>query len=300
MRSIRRVILALSLCAAGCFIDPNKLNDMTGSGNDDGSIFGDGGGRDLGDASVNLDNGSVVVEKTGSVVVAQFQTTATAGTSATPLHVVSAAFYDTISTPCALTTTGACTVQKCANSAPVSNNNAGIITVTGGAPGTSTLTPSGDTYAPVMMNTLYWTAPLTLSVTAAGGDVPAFSTSVSAPSLITVTSPAPPNQDMLGPPMSILKSSDLALAWTGGSAGSDVEFTLTSLPGDYLVRCKYAAANGAGTVPSAILTEAFDAGATTMRLGATSIGSSNIMAGDFKIGFLAINTASYGVTIDIE
>ena len=29
-------------------------------------------------------------------------------------------------------------------------------------------------------------------------------------------------------------------------------------------------------------------------------GLSNIMAGDFKIGFLAINTASYGVTIDIE
>jgi hypothetical protein len=301
MLTSMRVLLAFVsvsvLCATGCFIDPNKLNDMGDGGGDgdastDMAIPGDGG--PLGD------NGSVTVEKTGAVVVAQFQSVATTGTSAQPLHVVSAGFYDTVATPCALTTMGACTLQKCANTAPTTTNNAGIITVTGGAPGTTTLNPSGDSYTPIMMNSLYWSAAATLSVTASGGDVPASSTSVMTPSLITVSNPPAPNQDMLGPPMAILRSTDLQLSWSGGSAGSDVEFTLSSLPGDYLAKCKFPAGNGAGTVPSAILTQMFDDGVTTARITATSIAASNIMAGEFKIGFLAINTASYTVTIDIE
>ena len=57
---------------------------------------------------------------------------------------------------------------------------------------------------------------------------------------------------------------------------------------------------GTGSVPSAILTQMFTDGVTTARLTATSIGSSTIMAGEYKIGFLAINTANYGVTLEIE
>ncbi len=288
---MRRFALALLLASTGCFIDPNALND----GGD-----GSSGGNDLsasGDGSLSGD-GSVTVEKTGSVVVAQYQTGPTSGSAPTPLHVVSAGFFDVVSTPCAITTVGACQVQKCANTAPTANNNAGIITITGGAVGTSTLTPNGDTYTPVMMNTLYWNAPVTLSVSASGGDVPAFAGSVGAPALITVTSPALP--DMLGPPTTQSKSSDLTFSWTGGNAGTDVEITLASLPSDYFIKCKFGAQTGTGSIPSSLLTQMFNDGATSVRATLNSIGSTTITAGDFKVGFLAINAANYAMSFELE
>lgn len=298
---MRRVLLAFVLsCAAGCFIDPNKLDD----GGTDGGSNGDGSAST--DMTVSPtdggsgDTGSMVVEKTGAVVVAQFQTTPTSGGPTMPMYVVSAGFYNSVSTPCAITTVGACQVQKCANGAPEPNNSAGTITITGSTVGTTTLTPSGKTYTPAMGTALYWSAPQTLTVSASGGDVPMFSGNMNAPALVTVTAPEPPNVDMLGPPMSYSKSSDLTISWTGGSLGSDVEVTLMSLPQDYIVRCKFGATAGTGAVPASLMTQLFNDGVTTARLTATSVGTTNVTAGDFKLSLLAINNAGYSATIDIE
>lgn len=289
---------ALALSATGCFIDPNKLGDGGADGGGDGGTSNDMSVTPTDGAS--LDTGSMVIEKSGAVVVAQFQSTPTSGTATTPMYVASAGFYDTVNTPCALTTVGACQVQKCANGAPTPNNSAGVVTITGSSVGTTTLSPNGKVYTPIMANTLYWSTAQTLTVTAAGADVPAFTGNISAPALINVTNPPPPNADMLGPPTPFSKSSDLTFSWTGGVAPADVELTLSSLPADYLVRCKFPAASGTGAVPASVMTQLFNDGVTTVRLTATSIGATNLMAGAFKVGLLAINTASYSATIDIE
>jgi hypothetical protein len=241
-----------------------------------------------------------MVTKTGAVVVAQFTSVATSSTTTSPLAVLSAGFYSTVPTPCALTTVGACQVQKCANTAPSTDQSAGVISITGGTPNPVTLTPSGSAYSPIMQNMLFWSSPTTLSVSAAGGGVPAFGGSVMAPAAITITNPPMPDQDMAGPPGSIPIGSDLTLGWTGGSAGSNVEFLLSSLPGDYLVRCSYPAQNGAAAVPSSLLTQMSTDGVTTIRMGASAVGSTMITAGDYKVSFLAINTANYNVVMDLE
>ncbi len=196
---------------------------------------------------------------TGSVALGQ------SNLSGTETTTVLAAFVKTpppdTSTTCTQTTSGPCTLNRCelADGGLPPFLSAGTITITG-----------GDLTSPIMLtyasstgyNLVEGTTPIytpgdMFTVSAAGGDVAAFSgPSAATPSDIVVTSPSGGTGTNLM--YSIDESKDLVITWTGGSAGSQVQVTLSNLDDKSLaldVSCMFDAAGGTGTIPTALLTQ---------------------------------------------
>lgn len=176
-----------------------------------------------------------------------------------------AAFYATSAQPQPGCTTvvpdgGACAVTTCSGHAP---NDAGLVTlasagaldVTGGAFGDAGVQVGPDVLGSYVYNT---TGPMfapgdMLSVSAAGGTVPAFaSQSIAAPAAITVTAPLPGDAGLLVIPT----SQSLAVTWTGGVTNNRVVFTLNALfssGGSASTACSWNAVAGQGTIPASVL-----------------------------------------------
>ena len=156
---------------------------------------------------------------------------------------------------CQTTTDGACQIKTCAfggpdGGVPSPTANAGDVTIsTSSAP--VTLTPGADNvYAPASSaGGAWWAGGDQVTVSAAGGDVPAFSTQAAFPSKITVTAPALGQNSL-----PIDRSADLAFAWTGGGAG-DVVVALPVAGPSILdaVVCSASAASGKLIVPATAL-----------------------------------------------
>jgi hypothetical protein len=159
----------------------------------------------------------------------------------------SGAFFDyEANDPCSpfpTTLPKGCTYNACYSGPKVVKYlSAGTVTVSGGTP-TMTMTPgSNGTYSFAQQTgELAGTGMLTLSAT--GGDVPAFT--VSFPQ-ITYASLTAPSQSQTLP-----RSQDMTVTWTGGTAGTSVYFRL--LNNQQEIQCVFDAAAGTATVPSAIL-----------------------------------------------
>ena len=133
--------------------------------------------------------------------------------------------------------------------APV-KKSAGVITISGGTTTPVTLTPDGTaTYAQFFNGK---TPPLyaggeSITIAAAGADVPAFNATLTAPKEVTLTAP------MAATPFVIDRTKSLAFTWTGGTLGN-VVVTIgdagSATKSEFLV-CTFAAAGGSGTIPSA-------------------------------------------------
>jgi hypothetical protein len=98
-----------------------------------------------------------------------------------------------------------------------------------------------------------WTTPkAALTFTAAGGGLPTFSETFCGPVSATITKPAAAP----GPALTIDRTSDLAVQWTGGAVG-DLEILLRDDGGagatSVEVRCFFTGASAQGTVPKAAL-----------------------------------------------
>ncbi len=153
------------------------------------------------------------------------------------------------------TTVGPCVVQVLGSgSAPVeTDESAGTVQLTGGAK-TIKLTPANDaTYTTTQSSTAsLWTGGETLTLSADGGPdgaVPAFSTTVVAPSKITITSPALPSSSGS---MNVPRNAPWIGTWSGASSGSVViYFDVTDGANAYTATCKFDASAGTGTVPAA-------------------------------------------------
>ena len=88
-----------------------------------------------------------------------------------------------------------------------------------------------------------------------GATVPAFTLQTTAPTAVSLTSPAWPSPSSS---LSVVRADGLSLAWTGVSAG-DVRATFNSADFAVEVSCAFPAAAGTGLVPAAAL-QALDAG----------------------------------------
>jgi hypothetical protein len=172
---------------------------------------------------------------------------------------------------CQVQTVGACQVTSCAGLASGDGGaggdggavagsvvSAGTLSMTGGTgpialmPDTTTGFYSYSSAYPVGGPTV--AGGDTLTVTASGAIVPAFTAHFVMPNDITVTSPVPPVPPMLFGSVAVLRSSDLPIAWTGGGAGV-VEVALGQKSGGGLtsITCLLPAAGGSGAIPAAAL-----------------------------------------------
>jgi hypothetical protein len=137
--------------------------------------------------------------------------------------------------------------------------DAGTITVTGAGASLATLTfgplPQQMTqqgYASASGMTQFFSGGDSLSVVGAGGaDLPAFTAKkVVAPNEVVLTAPA--CAGLTCPDVD--RTRDLAIAWTGGGAGSfSADFETVGSTNSSAVLCKFDAKGGTGTVPKAAL-----------------------------------------------
>ena len=123
--------------------------------------------------------------------------------------------FSAVADACAREVVGPCTISSCG--AFASFADAGTVTITGGTQPV-TLTPGVDhQYAPLTVQNTLFADGADLSFAAAGGMVPAFDQSVTAPSRATITSPVePPSQD---PTLTIDRTQAFSIAWSGGGSG---------------------------------------------------------------------------------
>jgi hypothetical protein len=166
--------------------------------------------------------------------------------------------------PCTRRAEGPCTVVTCPGAMPVDGGmadaglpavapNAGRIGVQVDMGASVSIMPGADgRYMPLMMDSLLWTmGGQDVLFVAVGADVRTFAHTLDAPSSLTISAPTFP---MTGPIM-IDRGSDLALAWSGSSAGMLVATaSQTAADGDTVtVRCEYAPTAGSGMIPAAAL-----------------------------------------------
>lgn len=133
--------------------------------------------------------------------------------------------------------------------------SAGVVQIAGGST-PITLTPKSDsTYAISTANTSLYSGGQTLMVTAAGKDVPAFTTSLVAPSAVTLSAPAAP-----GGSLTVTRSAGVTATFTGASSGDVVlYFDAAATDKAYSLTCKFKAAAGTGVIPAAAFAD-FPAG----------------------------------------
>src|SRR5262249_38766210 len=91
----------------------------------------------------------------------------------------------------------------------------------------------------------------TVTFTAAGADVPAFTASVAMPSKLQITSPAKPSDS--SPVLAVDREQGFAFSWSGGGSGQAMISLFDS--SGARVTCSYPAASGSATVPAAALAQ---------------------------------------------
>jgi hypothetical protein len=153
--------------------------------------------------------------------------------------------------PCLVTT---CPAQTPTDAGGVSLVTAGSLTVTGGVFGDAGIELGPDNLGSYLYNTVgpMFAAGDTLSVMGAGATVPAFTAqTLVAPGPITLTAPAPD-----GGVLTIPTTQNLALTWTGGSAGDRMFLKLSAFfqtGAAASAICSWDATLGNGTVPASAL-----------------------------------------------
>lgn len=246
----RSFVVLSSLLALACSSDPDQAGP--GAGGSGGSGAASGGGTGIGGGTnlpPNPGHGGLVQALSGMVP---------GDTGPVAASAAFAYFWDApgaAAGECVLDTQGACTVTICAGGTPAQPTtiSAGAITVTGNK--SLTLLPDAmNEYEMVVESGLLWDPGQNVTVSVAGATVPAFTHAQLASSAVTITSPAAPPADT---PLMVDRGQDLEVAWTGGSTGAVTMMWKVdaSQPDDSFVSilCRFAAADGAGTVPTAAL-----------------------------------------------
>jgi len=197
-----------------------------------------------GDATTNSATGNIGIGQ----LVASTEIDWTAG----------AAFGASVTSPpsCTQTTSSNCEVVMCGPLGPDGgippDPDAGVITFSGGAIQTPiALSPDADGhYSQVFGVGRIFSAGDSITVSAAGGEIPAFSSPVIAPSDIVVTGPSLGTSEM-----PIAGAQDLTFTWTGGTVGIVVLELLwnPTSTSSHAVACRFAATAGTGEIPKAQL-----------------------------------------------
>jgi hypothetical protein len=260
---------------------------LVGGGSAGGNATG--GGEAAGGGS-GVGGGSIAPAKSGFVYASQ---KCTGGYCA---GAVSATF-STVLQPrgdnCTTTVEGACKVIDCVKGTggAVTVDSAGNISIAGTqAAGVISLTFAGGIYAPVSIGSRLWNGGDTLTLSAAGATVPAFSgQSVTGPYEVTVTSPT------CGPAGcgAFSRSSDLNVEWTGSSPSLNVLLYSETAAQIVSILCSFS--SSPGTVGAAAMGRliASDAGVSN-NITIDTESTTQFNAGDYVVTFTAFDAAVAG------
>jgi hypothetical protein len=257
MRDLARALVA-ALAVAGC---------SAGGGQPAVSM------PDLADG-IALDGGVVPLIKIGAVGLAESQS---GGGSATE----TAVFQDLTGTndACARTVFGTCHLSICDFTSSPPDESAGDITFSDGASISLTTSFDGRSYL-AMQNRLAWSPGSTITISAAGGTVPAFSA--------TLGLAAPPTFSAPPPGTTIDRASDLPVSWQVTGDGNVFFVLSTGTARSWDLSCVFPAAAGAAVVPASLLAQ-LPAGRAAMQGGG---GDRQILAiGDWQV---SATVAIYG------
>ena len=163
---------------------------------------------------------------------------------------------------CDISSEGACTVYKCDTSAPGTSIEyvaAGTITITGGKAPLTLAFDAGTGIYSTYATDLLWSDGATLTVSASGGVVPAFSATVTGVAQVVLVKPALP---AAGVKLPVSTNGPMAFQWSGSSVGTITAMMSQSTTAPSVtVRCVFDASAGAGSAPAAAM-NAFPAGAS--------------------------------------
>lgn len=142
-----------------------------------------------------------------------------------------------------------------------------------------TLTVCGyGMYCPPSLPPQLWNGGDTIRITASGMNVPAFSTTLTAPGPAQLTTPSAPTSALV-----INRSSDLLLRWTGGQGGSVGVYlgpSSCSINNCTLIECYFPASDAMGTIPSSVL---MDLAPGPGGLGASTRSVQMLSAGNYDL-----------------
>jgi hypothetical protein len=180
---------------------------------------------------------------------------------------------------------GPCEVAICGTPNPQGYVSAGTVVLSSDVMTQQVAQLINGTYDSVYFPGDLWSAPgVTITVSAPGGDVPAFSAQLPAPAVVTIpdaTSVA------IG---TATHGQDIALTWQGGGA-CQATFEFFERRGDttYDAVCAFPSTDGSGTIPAAAL--AGFPGGTDPSYTFTCTVTTNLTAGDWAIEIRALADA---------
>lgn len=244
--------LTLFACSSSTNDTGNASSSSSGSSGSSSGSSGSSSGSSGSSGTSSGSSGTVTTEYMGVIAVAEKGVVATFYKTVTPTN-----------TSCA-TKMGDCTLYNCPidpNAPDVPNFSAGDITITGGSLTAALVLQGGadGTSYGKQLDAPAFTSGQTLMISAAGGDVTAFSGNVSpTPADITITQPAGTSvggsqEFEYG---TIDGTADLTVAWTGGTAGSKLEFNIANVDDDSKsleIICDFDASLGTATIPAALM-----------------------------------------------
>jgi hypothetical protein len=157
-------------------------------------------------------------------------------------------------------TVGPCLVEIIGSGAAAQETDlsAGVVHITGGSTPIDLAPKSDNTYAPSTGATSLYEGGEALVVTAAGKDVPAFTTSMTAPGKVTLAAPV-----VTAGALTVKRSTGVTATFSGTSSGVVVlYFSATSASMAFAATCTFDASAGSGSVPAAAFAD-FPAGGGT-------------------------------------
>jgi hypothetical protein len=245
-------VLGGAACGFGCSSSTSEVATSGGDASADATPTGDAGTDAPADASVA---GSA--DRIGAVFAISDGTAADGGTKSASR---AGASFTHVTTPDGTTqskTVGPCLVEIIGDgtAAVEEDLSAGIVHIEGGSKNLD-LTPMADkTYAPLTASTLLFGGGETLTARADGKDVPPFTTTLTAPSKITLAAPT-----VTAGALTVTRSTGVSATFSGASSGSVVlYFSSATATKAYAATCTFPAASGAGVVPAAAFAD-FPAG----------------------------------------
>ena len=152
-------------------------------------------------------------------------------------------------------TIGPCLVEKIGSGSTPDETDlsAGTIHITGGTKNVDLVPNAKKTYDAVTGTVALWSGGETLTVAGEGKDVPAFTTSLVAPSKLTITAPALPSP---ASNLSVARSAPFSATWTGASSGVVVlYFDAATGANAFSATCTFKASDGKAEVPAAAFAE---------------------------------------------
>lgn len=152
---------------------------------------------------------------------------------------------------CGEATFEGCTVWDCPSDVqpPGKSVAAGTVVVEGTTPPVA-IVPDKTYYAVQHLNGQLWGGGEKIRARAEGNTAPAFDLSVVAPSYVTVTSPT------LSPKITISRSMDFVVTWSGGGEGKvvvELQVYQSSVGPGMAVDCGFPASAGSGKIPQEVL-----------------------------------------------